>query len=1074
LSVNVLIIPEDFRKDEALLLPLARKLMQSAGVTAKVRVCKDPLLGGVTEALKWENLETVIDKYWGMVQLYLLLVDRDAEAGRTERLSNLEQKAAERFGEHDWVFLGENAWQEVEVWILAGMKDLPSEWDWTDVRKERDPKETYYTPYVEKRGLGELPDLGRRLGLDLPTPLAGTLNGGVEVSGTPAAPRGTVALTLRDAHLPHLSGASIQLDAKADASALTGSLKATWAPKNRVTASWRVPGGLALQDDALRLRLPGDAPFEARIDASNLDLSPLAPLLGVEGLAGQVTCAGQVGGTLDAPTSVLGLRVKGLTTADWEPADVDAALVLAEEGTQARFQIARGGVVPFRTELDLPLNVVTLWRRAEARSAAWARLVQTPFSLSVLLRETRLAALPFVGRRTGGLGEARVEARVDVGGRLDAPHADGTLRIKGVRWRGLDLAADLGLAARERGLVATLEAREGQAVVASAEVTLPDLPSLTEPEGLQRLALQPGMRASVDMPGLPLLRLAEIEPSTGEWLTRLLGTGQVAATLSLVGGSQGPTLVARATATSTLPRGSGTLPPFARRVLLDLTVLDEDAHLVVGVGQETAGNALELDAKGRLPWRALVGAEPPQDLGALPMKARFRSRGFDLAGLSVFLPDVFGASRGGVDADLALTGTIGNPRPQGHVELRFDELVVSAAGLSQRDVALRVEVTPEQIRLVPLSLATGEGTCALALTIATPSWRAEEVTLNGALTLDRCHALAREDLDAVVSGSATLGGSLAEPVVVGDLTLNRALVSPAMDGRSLREIGPPADVVFVTPEGRALPDPDQRRVRLGAARARVELGLHLPPRALHVENRILDVWPTGDLKLKVTDGAPDVEGRVGVTAGSVEFYGKRFTLAEDSLVVFPGGARLNPRLAVSARYDISRVDLSPLGLTADPDSHILLAVSGSALTPELALSSVPPMDQTAVISIMLVGSPVGAGQSKREEAGVQRQTLNLVVGLATGQIARLLASDLPVDVFRVEAGERGRAGARITVGKRLTRDLTVVYAADLGAEEGENENEVRVQYRLTRLLQVETYVGDAGQGGVDLLLRWRF
>jgi len=161
-SVNVLVIPEDFRKDEAVMLPLVRKLMESVGVKARVTVCKDPLLGGVSEALKWERIETVIEKYWGMVQLYLLLVDKDCEDGRVDALTRLEGLAAKKMEGHDWAFIGENAWQEVEVWVLAGMKDLPSDWSWATIRQERDPKEAYYEPYVELREMSGLPDQGRR------------------------------------------------------------------------------------------------------------------------------------------------------------------------------------------------------------------------------------------------------------------------------------------------------------------------------------------------------------------------------------------------------------------------------------------------------------------------------------------------------------------------------------------------------------------------------------------------------------------------------------------------------------------------------------------------------------------------------------------------------------------------------------------------------------------------------------------------------------------------------------------------------------------------------------------------
>ena len=51
--MNVLVIPEDFRKDQYILKRLFRRLFQDLGKpAAHVVVCQDPLLGGIGEALE--------------------------------------------------------------------------------------------------------------------------------------------------------------------------------------------------------------------------------------------------------------------------------------------------------------------------------------------------------------------------------------------------------------------------------------------------------------------------------------------------------------------------------------------------------------------------------------------------------------------------------------------------------------------------------------------------------------------------------------------------------------------------------------------------------------------------------------------------------------------------------------------------------------------------------------------------------------------------------------------------------------------------------------------------------------
>lgn len=164
--MNVLVIPEDFRKDQHILGPLIRSMMAHLGERrAQVEVCRDPLLGGITEALRMANLELIVQSN-PMVDLFLLCVDRDGEEGRRITLSNLEARLGEKVKKGEGAFLGENAWQEIEVWLLAG-HDLLRGWRWNEIRAHRDPKEAYYILLArEKKLVGEDSQGRKVLGLE--------------------------------------------------------------------------------------------------------------------------------------------------------------------------------------------------------------------------------------------------------------------------------------------------------------------------------------------------------------------------------------------------------------------------------------------------------------------------------------------------------------------------------------------------------------------------------------------------------------------------------------------------------------------------------------------------------------------------------------------------------------------------------------------------------------------------------------------------------------------------------------------------------------------------------------------
>ena len=156
--MNVLVIPEDFLNDQYILKPLFTRLLQRVGASsARVWVCQNPRLGGIGEALKSERIDEIVTNYRGMMDILILCVDRDGVLGRRQRLNDIEAEFQARC-----VFLAENAWEEIETWVLAGL-DLPSDWLWADVRAEIQVKEIYFARLANRRGLSNSPDGGRKV-----------------------------------------------------------------------------------------------------------------------------------------------------------------------------------------------------------------------------------------------------------------------------------------------------------------------------------------------------------------------------------------------------------------------------------------------------------------------------------------------------------------------------------------------------------------------------------------------------------------------------------------------------------------------------------------------------------------------------------------------------------------------------------------------------------------------------------------------------------------------------------------------------------------------------------------------
>ncbi len=163
--MRVRVIPEG-EHDHLILKPLFNAMFGHLGKGhAKIDIDSSEVRG--FEAVKsTDHIQRIIAAF-PAVDLFVLCVDRDADTHRREALDDLEQKI-HKVLRAPRLFLAEQAWQEVEVWVLAGINWwLKGKWAWDAIRSERDSKEMYFEPIARDRRLFDLPGQGRReLGLE--------------------------------------------------------------------------------------------------------------------------------------------------------------------------------------------------------------------------------------------------------------------------------------------------------------------------------------------------------------------------------------------------------------------------------------------------------------------------------------------------------------------------------------------------------------------------------------------------------------------------------------------------------------------------------------------------------------------------------------------------------------------------------------------------------------------------------------------------------------------------------------------------------------------------------------------
>ncbi|NQT36132.1 MAG: hypothetical protein HQ581_01505 [Planctomycetes bacterium] len=155
MSTRVMVICEDHRLDQYIIKPVVEHLFRDLDRRARIDVLSDPPIGGVSQALDKQTVGQILDEN-PMIDLFLLIVDRDGVESRENKLQARLQQASDS-GKR---MAGCLAIEEVEVWALALHREELTD-DWRQVRAEPNPKETYFDPLVQRMGWQESLGKGR-------------------------------------------------------------------------------------------------------------------------------------------------------------------------------------------------------------------------------------------------------------------------------------------------------------------------------------------------------------------------------------------------------------------------------------------------------------------------------------------------------------------------------------------------------------------------------------------------------------------------------------------------------------------------------------------------------------------------------------------------------------------------------------------------------------------------------------------------------------------------------------------------------------------------------------------------
>ena len=152
----------------------------------------------------------------------------------------------------------------------------------------------------------------------------------------------------------------------------------------------------------------------------------------------------------------------------------------------------------------------------------------------------------------------------------------------------------------------------------------------------------------------------------------------------------------------------------------------------------------------------------------------------------------------------------------------------------------------------------------------------------------------------------------------------------------------------------------------------------------------------GDLRLVKTAGRDVVRllGSVNTVRGTYDFQGRRFAVLRDGTIRFEGGRDINPDLMVSAQRAIQ-------GVLANVN------IRGTMKKPELELSSVPPLEQSEILSLIVFNQPINQ-LGEGEQVALTQRAQQLAAGALASTLTNSLGKALNLTEFSIQSRQRRR------------------------------------------------------------------
>lgn len=454
--------------------------------------------------------------------------------------------------------------------------------------------------------------------------------------------------------------------------------------------------------------------------------------------------------------------------------------------------------------------------------------------------------------------------------------------------------------------------------------------------------------------------------------------------------------------------------------------------------------------EGTLPlfidMRSLTLEDPD---GSEGLNLKLETSDFQLAAFNDFIDrDLARDLRGKLNAEVDITGTVGQPEPRGNLALSGGRVYLTEQNITLNNIKGELDIEPDEIRINDIS-AESSGSFSVDGSIGLTDFVPYNFDVRARARNFRVSNT--REMDLYVSMDNRLEGTLEEPSLRGQFTLARGEIYLDNFGEEQVEV-----IVLEGEEESSFGEDFYNALAI-----EMNVLLNRRVRIRNSRNPELDMEMDGKLDaVKAANQELELFGEVRLPDGTATTLGRTFTL-DDGSIIFSGPVD-NPQFDISLSYRIRRQD----------DVRIIYIISGTADEPEFTFDSEPEMAFQDIISYTLFGRPFyaleGWEQGVSGNAGGGGGVADAALDLLLDRLQNVAAERLGVDVVEIDSSTRSGGGTRIKAGKFVSDRMFIALVQELGSDPN---SQVMIEYMLRRNLELIFTGSEDYRSGVDV--QWK-